>query len=172
MRPVNQDGSEWAQKTANAKINEIKQAVKREMLARDEERSGGRMNAGNNWAPYVEVPKDAGGHDPHGPMGARYVIDPALAAIKHTGADSEALIKERWAEFCAAPRDEKAYAEQLERRMREEQLNKLRASGAAIPDDGISLQVPEQPVAPPVDVVEQPPQKRGRGRPRKHPLRT
>ena len=106
MRPVNVDLQPWDDRTANFELQRIRAQATADLNARDERRSEGKLNKANKYSPYSEDKDDRG-------TGSTFVVSPVLAALKCTGAEVVHLTCKRWAEFCATPKDDKPFIEDL-----------------------------------------------------------
>lgn len=172
MRPVNPDGTEWGLDTTRLARDEIRAGCLADLRRRDEVRSGGKMNAENNWAPYRAEAKGEGEAG-----GFMYVPDPLCVLVKQTGDEQRNLFFYRWAAFCREPQDEAVVAERLVAQTRTRRIDQMTAEGADLANEiEMGLSKPLVPDAMPVqDTIPEPepmpvvhPQpKRGRGRPRK-----
>lgn len=127
MRPVNANLQSWDHRTANFQLQKIRAKAVADLNARDERNSQGKLNAANKYSPYHEVKDDRG-------TGSTFVVDPVLAALKCTGADLIHLTGKRWAEFCAEPKDEKPFIEEMLEGTRDKALNRMQAAGTAVED--------------------------------------
>lgn len=137
MRPVNTNGKEWPIETSNLALDRIRKSVIADLNARDEERSGGKMNASNHWSPVVGIEKKAvarSGEDGEQReyTDTHYVTDPVLAAMKHTGEDEQRLLESRWADFCSEPQAEAPYRKEITQDRREAKLDKMRKGGTEV----------------------------------------
>lgn len=159
----------WDADNANAMLQHFRAQCVDAMRKRDEIKSGGRMNAENDWSTM----RLSG--EPDDPA-TKMVVDPELAALKHSGEDTEKVLLKMWAEFCSEPRDQKQYVAQfqLERRIEQAAERAEKASAVVAELDSMGL-MPKMPridetsfVRKPIDKPAQPP-KRKRGRPRKNP---
>ena len=89
---------------------------------------------------------------PNGQMEEKFVIDHALAQVKHSGAETNSILQHRWDEFCSQPRDSTEV--EFERPKRVTKFDRLQGSAIpAEPNGSLSL--------------EDAPKRRGPGRPRK-----
>lgn len=134
MRPINRSGKEWAVDTSNLAFRDIRRRALADLRDRDEARSEGRMCKANGYALYTEQANPDRGLNPEhkGAAGTTFVVDPVLVAMRHSGDDELALIKSRWGDFCATPRDEKPYVERIRTCLRDDRLAIMRGDGAAI----------------------------------------
>lgn len=123
--PINPDGTPWSPDTTYMAIQEIRDGAQRDLRARDERRSQGRLNAENRYSPYVEVKKDGG-------QGSVFVVDETLADIRHTGEDLDVLTAGRWAAFRSEPRDEKPFADRFRKQTLEVDIAKAQGRAAEI----------------------------------------
>ncbi|KKN19688.1 hypothetical protein LCGC14_0943320 [marine sediment metagenome] len=128
MRPLNPDGTEWTQDTANIAMREIKAQCKADLHRVEEARSEGALSAATNYSPVVETMRDD--NDPR--LGSVRVVDPVLAAMKFPGQDMEALLKSRWSEFCAERREETPYRVKHLQERREALAERHQADGKAL----------------------------------------
>lgn len=164
MRPINPNGKQWGVEASGVAYDDIHKQAVRDLCARDERLSGGQMNAGNNYAPYNVVEKP-GSDTARAPAGSRYVVNPLLVAMRHTGDEELQLTNARWAEFCSEPRDEKPYLDRILQQRRQDRLTVMVTAGANVSE---SLKAANEPM--PQVAIESPPPKRGPGRPRKDGL--
>ena len=161
MRPINLDGKDWGTEPAGLAFGDVRKEAIADLCARSERVSGGRMNADNNYAPYEAVEKpDSNRGKEQVSAGARYVINPVLVELRHTGDDELNLTKARWAEFCSEPREEAPFLERLTTERRAAKIAEMATAGAAVID---SLKDAAEPM--PQVAVNDPPPKRGPGRP-------
>lgn len=143
MRPVNtdQDKKPWKPATSNLALQDIRRSAIDALNKRDEQLSRGRLNKDNRFSPYREEKRGDG-------TGSRFVVDPVLSEIKHTGEETIALTKSRWAEFCSEPRDEKVYAERLVKQTRDDHLAEMKAAGKEVEASLAPISEAEMPVLP------------------------
>lgn len=142
MFPVDSmTGAPWSADNSSMALQEIRATCVADLRNRDE-RNG--IKRANGWKVYDDPEPDPG-------TPARYVINPVLAGLKHTAAESKALLRGRWAEFCEQPRDEKTLSAKYRGTTRAQKIAQYIEDGREVTEslqDAISLD------------------KRGRGRPK------
>jgi hypothetical protein len=137
MKPTDVGGKTWAADTSQFALQKIRAKAQADLDARDERRSQGQLNKANKYSPYREVKDDRG-------TGSTFQVDPVLSTLRCTGEELTNLTCKRWAEFCAEPRDEKPYAEELLQATRDKVISMVQASGQSVED---SLTVGAEPAA-------------------------
>lgn len=145
MRPVNlkdNGGESWGAETSNLALQDLRSKAIVDLNKRDGRLSRGRLNEANGYSPYREVVRKDG-------RGTNYKVDMVLSEIKHTGAETLALTKSRWAEFCEAPQDEKPYTDRLVTHTRDKQLAAMKAAGKEVAESLASIAEGDTPVLPP-----------------------
>jgi hypothetical protein len=116
MPAYNSTGEPWAPDTSHLAFMEIRAKAIKDLNARDKRLSHGRLNAANNFSPYVEHEREHG-------VGTDLIVDPVLASIKHTGEETQKLTASRWAQFCKKPQSEEAYRAKLTKRNCDDRLD-------------------------------------------------
>lgn len=119
MRPIDSNGNEWPAVFSRAKLHAIRRECVTAMRLRDEERSGGRLCAGNGYRPYTVIADKS--------KGGRYTPQTDLVLIRHKGQDTRRLLTGRWAEFCSKPQDLEAWKRTHLASSRAEELANMRA---------------------------------------------
>lgn len=95
-------GLPWDSTNGNIVLQAINRQVIADLRKLDEFRSQGRLSEANEWCTYIlSGDKD----DPS----SKFLVDPDLVRLKHTGSDTRKLREKRWAEFCSEPRDQEEY---------------------------------------------------------------
>lgn len=113
----------WLSANATLVALHIRQQAESDLLALDEQRSGGRLNAENGYSTLMLVSSPD-------EKNAKYTVDPVLSALKHTGADTDRLAAKRYAEFCSVPQDEEATIARLGLNEAENEIAKRIERGA------------------------------------------
>lgn len=134
MFPFNKDKTVWSEKNSNIAHRAITAQVKDDLIARDIRRG---------------VPADHKTYTVTNPGDERgtFVIDPDLAAKKHSGLDSRLLRRARWAEFCSVPQNEVACVQKYEAELRAEVAATRIADGErVILDDSLEEDAPKRAV--------------------------
>lgn len=140
MIPKDLDGKPWPLDKANIKLQEFREKVLAELRQRDSD--NGIPDGGKVY--YVE--EDSNGRQ-------TMMIDPVLAAAKHTGSERQNLTLDLWEDFCDLPQDPGLVEVPLVRSSRKHAPEKRVVSG--------------QPPAGAPRTLSDAPTKRRRGRPRK-----
>ena len=122
MLPVTANNKLWGASAARAKFQNIRQGAIADLRARDEANG---ITAANGWRAYREETNTPGGP-------GRFVADPHLSRLKHTGRDVRLLTASRWATFCESPQDEVSFAKEDFSIRRKEQIAKLHKRGASV----------------------------------------
>lgn len=149
MRPVNTDGQSWGAETSNLALQDLRSKAIVDLNKRDEHLSRGRLSKANGYSPYREVPRKDG-------RGTNLKVDPVLSEIKHTGDETLALTKSRWAEFCEVRQDEKPFIDRLVTHTREKQLAEMKAAGEEVANSLSPVPEAEMPVLAPEPKPEEP----------------
>ncbi len=142
MRPIDTDGQSWGAETSNLALQDLRSKTIIDLNARDEQLSRGQLNKANGYSPYREVASKDG-------RSTNYRVDPVLSQIKHTGEETLALTKSRWADFCSERQDEKPYTDRLVTHTRDKQLAEMKAAGKEVAASLAPIPEAEMPVLPP-----------------------
>jgi hypothetical protein len=156
-------GKAWPKAQTNQKLGEIREQCRTDLRTRDEARGivNGKLTTTIK--------------DPNMDGKTKDVVDPVKQDRAHTGAEFNALLAKRWAEFCSEPRDLDAFIASSKSPAEEDLARKREAAAAIetslkeeIPKDAISTSV----MAPQPETLEPAKPKRGPGRPKKNETAT
>ena len=141
MLPTNTDGTPWSHDAARMAMDVIRDDVSAALTGRD--RSRGIPESG-----HVYVQSDASATS----ATQRLVVDPILAAKKHTGGEHKRLVLARWAKFCATQKSEQEFMatmvpkEEARRTATIEAAAETEASlTAELPDTSVEASTEDQP---------------------------
>ncbi len=142
MLPIDTaDGKFWGSTATTQKIAEVRAGVTADLQVRD-----AKHDIGFDSKVYMDPDASEG-------TAGVYVIDETKARLVHTGGEHVALLKSRWATFCATPQDQTVFIEAC--RIGDQERHRERVNLAA---ESI-----EESLAGATRLV---PVKRGRGRPK------
>lgn len=92
-------GDPWPSRWATAKLKELKDEASAELVARD--RARGIAEDGQ----VYDMEKVKKGEHSR----TQAIVNPHLAALRHTGQEVRLLTKSKWADWCSQPRDLQAF---------------------------------------------------------------